>query len=62
MRQLYEMNKQEFSQWLRLQKERGVDFKEWLGEPLYRDIDGTQYAFWFDAAELADFLPAEQGD
>lgn len=62
MRQLYEMNKQEFSQWLQLQKERGVDFKEWLGEPLYRDTDGTQYAFWFDAAELADFLPAELGD
>ena len=62
MRQLYEMNKQEFSQWLRLQKERGVDFKARLGEPLYRDVDGTQYAFWFDAAELADFLPAELGD
>ena len=62
MRWLYGMEKHEFYNWIEFQKEKGVDFKAWLGEPLYRDTDGTNYATWFDAAELADFLPAELGD
>lgn len=62
MRWLYGMEKQEFSHWVTLQKERGVDLKARLGEPLYRDTDGAQYATWFDAAELADFLPTERED
>ena len=62
MRWLYGMEKHEFSHWVGFQKEKGINFEARLGEPLYRDIDGTNYATWFDVAELADFLPSELGD
>ena len=56
MRSLYEMGSRQLSQWIRLQKERNLDLKAELGEPLYKDSDGVLHATWFDAAEFVDLI------
>lgn len=57
----YFVGKIEFSEWLKYAKDHGYDLAGSLGEPLYTDTDGVQHAMWYDAMELADFLPAALG-
>ena len=47
----------EFGQWIRALKERGSDIAELLGTPFYLDEDKKTHAVWFDALEIADFIP-----
>ena len=57
LRFLCGMGKQELCKWIELQKQRGSDLKATLGEPFHHDE--FDYATWFDAAEIMDFVPAE---
>jgi hypothetical protein len=55
------LGRTEFGQWTAVFTRQGMDLKQLLGEPLYRDRDGSQHAVWYDAFTLMD-LCRKEGD
>ncbi|MBP3209677.1 MAG: hypothetical protein J6M64_07225 [Oscillospiraceae bacterium] len=61
LRESYMLGRTEFGQWTAVFARQGMDLKQLLGEPLYRDRDGSQHAVWYDAFTLMD-LCRKEGD
>ena len=56
LRESYSVGKGEFNHWL---NSCGIDLENILDAPLYRDAEKNLHATWFDATEIANFIPAE---
>lgn len=57
LRQSYMMESKEFNHWISRIKTGGLYIVALLGDPIYRDSENNKYATWYDAVELADFIP-----
>lgn len=60
LKEVYHLSRSEYVQWIREQKQHGHDFVRFMGSPLYTDDEKKTHAVWFDAVEIADFIPAKQ--
>ena len=56
LRESYMIGRADFSWWIGRLADQGLDLKELLGSPLYKDDENKLRAVWYDAVVLSDFL------